>query len=523
MYDDAQGRWRSPVAEEAFARYGFGYRVFHSGDVDVRWLRNVRYIADFLAIDSPPGVDQALARIRAVRSLPFGEAIWVLGTSRETWLWLIASAGVAVDFGTEQLDRPDLLALAWLHDSQATLECHRLAVGSSEERGVVRQLAYGSVVSMDPGSRVLLRGEPHTVVSRDADQVILRPGGYDEDPALGAVTLAVESVEALLASGDLQAVAPRPRDVVAACARVRLATVTDEERARAMRRWEAIGSYRETGKVPAGVPRRTLFRWLAWARVASAVHGSEFLGMFRRLEGTTGVNRISPEQRALLEEVAAAFHAGRYATERDGAAVPSRWRVSSAYSDYVALSRERGLLPRSQRALRREVRKYSLEQSERARRGRRAGDKLRAPVGRGFDLPVHGARPFEVAHVDHQVLDLWCVSGTSGAVLGRPWLTLIFDAFSRMPLGFTLRFDAPCVFSVMCATYDCVQRHNRFPDQIVADGGIEFDSPDFDLAMMYLRAAIVRRARSQPRFGALIESGLRLDQDSGDRRDAWQY
>ena len=291
VYDDAQGRWRSPVAEEAFARYGFGYRVFHSGDVDVRWLRNVRYIADFLAIDSPPGVDQALARIRAVRSLPFGEAIWVLGTSRETWLWLIASAGVAVDFGTEQLDRPDLLALAWLHDSQATLECHRLAVGSSEERGVVRQLAYGSVVSMDPGSRVLLRGEPHTVVSRDADQVILRPGGYDEDPALGAVTLAVESVEALLASGDLQAVAPRPRDVVAACARVRLATVTDEERARAMRRWEAIGSYRETGKVPAGVPRRTLFRWLAWARVASAVHGSEFLGMFRRLEGTTGVNR----------------------------------------------------------------------------------------------------------------------------------------------------------------------------------------------------------------------------------------
>ena len=44
------------------------------------------------------------------------------------------------------------------------------------------------------------------------------------------------------------------------------------------------------------------------------------------------------------------------------------------------------------------------------------------------------------------LLDIFCISGATGAVLGRPWLTLIFDAYSRMPLGFALRFDAPCLF-----------------------------------------------------------------------------
>ena len=232
--------------------------------------------------------------------------------------------------------------------------------------------------------------------------------------------------------------------------------------------------------------------------------------MFRRCDGSSAVRRTSTEQRALLREVAAAFHRGKYSTRVDPSGLelplPSRRRFRAAYSDYLRLSRERGLPRRSSRMLRRELKKYSIEKSELGRRGARAAYRHSPPQGSLVNtLPVHGARVFEVAHVDHQLLDVWCLSGATGALLGRPWLTLIFDAFSRMPLGYILRFDAPCVFSVMCGVYDCVVRHSRFVDTIVADQGPEFASPDLSVAYAYLRTSSLDRPPTKPRFGALIE------------------
>ena len=84
-------------------------------------------------------------------------------------------------------------------------------------------------------------------------------------------------------------------------------------------------------------------------------------------------------------------------------------------------------------------------------------------------------------------------------------LTLVFDAFSRMPLGFTLRYDPPCTYSVLCAIFDCVLRQRRFADSLADDQGPEFESRDLGVALAYLRAAHIRRPKSNPRFGALIE------------------
>lgn len=63
----------------------------------------------------------------------------------------------------------------------------------------------------------------------------------------------------------------------------------------------------------------------------------------------------------------------------------------------------------------------------------------------------------------------------------------------------------PHVSSVMCAVYDCVVRHSRFVDTIVADQGSEFASVDLSVAYAYLRASSLDRPPSKPRFGALIE------------------
>ena len=226
-----------------------------------------------------------------------------------------------------------------------------------------------------------------------------------------------------------------------------------------------------------------------------------------RAVGAKSKRRLSDEDVELLSEIARAYHRGRYGVRQSRAdVVPSRKAFAAAYADYVRLARERGLDPACSKTLRRELKTGSLEVSELARRGARAAYPFAAPVIqiKGSRL-VHGSRPFEVSHVDHQLLDIWCVSSATGALLGRPWITVIIDAYSRMPLGFALRFDSPSVHSVGCTIYDCIRRHGRFVDNLVSDRGPEFESVDLDIALGYLYTAHVRRPPSKGRFGSIIE------------------
>ena len=412
VYDLSTGIWHHPAAEEAFGTYGFTHHVFHSEEVNTRWLRNVRYIADFLSVPPPAGVDEALSALKRAKSVSFFEARHVPGTTREAWFWLIAAGKVAFDLERDPLDRPDLLDLASVHDSHAAMLCHRLALDSQVDSGVVPSLANSAVLALDPGMEVIFRDVPHQVVARDETELVL--SRVDEDDASKAtpghppLVLGIDSVPVFVDSGDLRAVVPKPQELVAQHSRSLLASSTNDERARALQRWSALRHFRATGKFAKGISRRSVFDFQRWADQAALRYGCEFLGMFRPRGGAPRVDCVSPEQHALLREIADAFHRGKYASGPDSRGtqlpLPSRHRFAAAYADYQHLSRERDLKPRSERKLRRELKNVSLEKSEQARRGKRAAYKHSPPVGHLSDtLPVHGARPFEVAHVDHQL------------------------------------------------------------------------------------------------------------------------
>jgi len=87
------------------------------------------------------------------------------------------------------------------------------------------------------------------------------------------------------------------------------------------------------------------------------------------------------------------------------------------------------------------VRERSTFDQTLKRKGRRAGYQV-ATFYWNLDLktPRHGDRPFEIAHIDHTELDVECI-GAAGHLLGRPWMTLLTDAFSRRILAFYLTFD----------------------------------------------------------------------------------
>jgi putative transposase len=139
------------------------------------------------------------------------------------------------------------------------------------------------------------------------------------------------------------------------------------------------------------------------------------------------------------------------------------------------------------------------------RKGRRARYQLDAFC---WDLhlktPRHGDRPFEIAHIDHTELDVECIA-SSGHVLGRPWMTLLTDAFSRRILAFHLTFDPPSYRSCMMVLRECVRRFSRFPQILVVDGGREFESTYFEALLARYECTKKTRPPAKARFGSICE------------------
>lgn len=90
--------------------------------------------------------------------------------------------------------------------------------------------------------------------------------------------------------------------------------------------------------------------------------------------------------------------------------------------------------------------------------------------------------------------------------LGRAWLSLMFDAFSRRVLAFYLTFDPPSTRSVMMLLRDWVRRFNRLPSNLVIDGGKEFGSKSFEIFTAIHEIIVHKRPPAQARFGSVIES-----------------
>ncbi len=140
------------------------------------------------------------------------------------------------------------------------------------------------------------------------------------------------------------------------------------------------------------------------------------------------------------------------------------------------------------------------------RRGRRAAYQFEPPyLELHLTTPRHGDRPFHICHADHTELDLEIVCSSTGRNLGRPWLTILMDAFSRRLLAFFLSFDPPSYRSSMMLLRECVRRHGRLPQILVVDGGKEFESVYFETLLARYECTKKTRPPAKPRFGSVCE------------------
>lgn len=250
---------------------------------------------------------------------------------------------------------------------------------------------------------------------------------------------------------------------------------------------------------------RTLRHYLRRYREAESIFGSGYLGLITlRARKGNRTAKLPKCSEALLQQ----YIEGHYETLKQKS-------IRQAYGEYVLACERKGVSPASRITFGKRVRTRPRAEQVRKRQGDRAAYACTpfasvltstASVWRlEATTPRHGDFPWQIAHLDHSELDIELVCAKTGRNLGRPWLTLMIDAFSRRILAVHLSFDPPSYRACMMVMIECVRRHSRLPQTLVVDNGPEFGSVYFEALLARYAITKLTRPAAQPRFGSIIE------------------
>ncbi|CAH2920030.1 MAG: hypothetical protein CPSOU_3565 [uncultured Paraburkholderia sp.] len=173
------------------------------------------------------------------------------------------------------------------------------------------------------------------------------------------------------------------------------------------------------------------------------------------------------------------------------------------------------------RMLRRALSRIDRYAVLKARYGERYAQEATRIYGKGPAC----TRPLERVEVDHTPLDILVTDSSTGLLLGRPWITVMIDAYSRMIVGIHISFRKPSVRSVLrCLKHAILPKtyvKDRFPevsgqwdaygliDQLMCDNGLEFHAQDLEAACAELGIHVIYCPTRAPQMKGRIERVLK--------------
>jgi putative transposase len=246
----------------------------------------------------------------------------------------------------------------------------------------------------------------------------------------------------------------------------------------------------------------TLYRW--WQHYRRSGRLSALIPAKRGVH--PGQRRLDPE----VEKLLAATITEVYLNDQ-------RHSVPYTYNEVARRCRNAGLKCPHMYTVRRRIRALSGQETLRHRQGNKAARDKYAPLRGSFP----GATwPLAVVQIDHTPVDLILVDDLHRRPVGRPWITLAIDVFSRMVTGFSVSFDPPGAMAVgLCLAHAILPKDTwlaqhdiatAWPvwgvmDTVHADNGKEFRGTMLEKACKEYAINLHWRPVGRPHFGGHIE------------------
>jgi putative transposase len=215
--------------------------------------------------------------------------------------------------------------------------------------------------------------------------------------------------------------------------------LSERQRAAVMARFEVLKGYLHDSvslarvAAEAGVPLRTVRRWLACYRAAGLA------GLARRTRSDRGQRRLPDELVLLIEGLALRRPPPSIATVHRQAAEAAKhqgWPTPSYATVYdIARRLDPALVTLAHEGTKRYQAVFELVHRREA------------------------ATPNEIWQADHTRLDLWVIAPSGKPA--RPWLTVIEDDHSRAIAGYTVSLDTPSAVQTALALRQGIWRKSE--------------------------------------------------------------
>jgi len=178
--------------------------------------------------------------------------------------------------------------------------------------------------------------------------------------------------------------------------------------------------------------------------------------------------------------------------------------------------RDQGLMPPSGKAITTRLEAYRTRDAQR----RRIGSKKAKYTYVGMPGHVEVSAALERVEIDHTPLDVMVRSDDPLCeYIGRPWLTLAVDVYTRCVLGIHIGFEPPSVLSVaLCLTHAVLPKSpavefgvpldwpmHGVPKMIMVDNGRDFVSEAFRRGCEEYGIVLAYRPVGSPHYGGTIE------------------
>ncbi len=473
---DSDGGWSSPLIEGQLATLGLRYRLMTDAGMPQKRVENYLFLEDYFGYAAEQCPLEVLQRLEALLAEDGTATLHQVlsppyAFSADHVFKAIADGLLAVDFDHEALNQPRSFKLY----RDATLRDFM-----KEEPGAGFPGQSKFVVDLAPGAVFGYESQELTISLVGETEVVFN--------CADGTTRTMQK-QWLMDAIDRGRVVPTQSG---SSSMLDLTRFTEEDFKIALKRQSLLQGDGQTHLVSS----RTTRRWLARKAAAVSNGAHEVLALVpnTRARGNR-TSRLDADQEAMLLQV-----------------YEQHWRTTEAknyktcYRFLEVACASEGIKCPSYPTLIHYLKSWQTKNDVRTRHGKRMAYQIGEFVDvLHLDTPVHGSRPFQYVHIDHTELDLELVSSRTGKRLGKAWLTIAIDAYSRRIVGLYLTFEPPSYRSVMMILRDIVRRFNRLPQFFVVDNGKELISDAFASFLNVMGVHQRLRPAGNPRHGAVME------------------
>lgn len=190
--------------------------------------------------------------------------------------------------------------------------------------------------------------------------------------------------------------------------------------------------------------------------------------------------------------------------------------VAVVHRDIVRACRQQGLRAPSRATIERRITQLDPVETATHRDGPDAGRALQSAAG--LVPPVR--RPLEQVQIDHTVVDVIVVDERHRLPIGRPYVTVAIDVFSRCIVGLVVTLEAPSALSVgLCLVHMVTDKQSWLerihapvswpmsgkPAELYLDNAAEFKSEALRRGCEQHGVKLRYRPPGQPHYGGIVE------------------